>query len=458
MEFVDNITSTLKKPDVAGLIAFLASAVLIWLLRNSIASFVLGVDPSSFMSVEGQYIYAQASITVNGLLIAIIGFLIYVTIIRDVSVERSRFSALAQDINQDVSLTREQFQALYENSPVPYFLMDDTGMIRHPNKATLRFFGGMVDACERVNMYDALTTGDHLQRAGPALFREKIERGIPISQEEMHIRTLSGEYRWVLLSIHSFLHDTSIPLHHLVTLVDITQEKESERAKSDFLLLASHQLRTPMTTIKWYIDYLLHTQSIILPTDVRNYLEEIDVGNQRMIDLVGTLLTVSQIEMGTLVPESTPVSVNEVIEDVLRELTPDIKSRGTQLVFDQRGDDIIKTDRNMLRITIHNLLTNAIKYTKRGGTVGIATDYGSMMATVTVSDDGCGIPLQEQSKIFSRMFRASNARKVSSNGTGLGLHLTRSVIQKLGGSVSFVSEEGKGTTFTLSIPRIAPDA
>jgi len=244
----------------------------------------------------------------------------------------------------------------------------------------------------------------------------------------------------------------------VVTLLDITKEKESDEVKTDFFLLASHQLRTPMTTIKWYIDYLLHTKSLDITGVVREYLEEIDRGNERMIELVTTLLTVSRIEMGTLLPDFTQVHADEVVEDILKELESDMKGRRITCKKESHGDDKLVTDRTMLRIVIHNLLTNAVKYTPSGGEIRVVARYEAHECTVAVSDTGCGIPLEEQERIFEKMFRASNARKMSTNGTGLGLYLSREFIKKLGGDLSFSSASGKGATFTIVMPRVAPSA
>jgi PAS domain S-box-containing protein len=346
---------------------------------------------------------------------------------------------------------------LYENSPVPYFLMDDQGSIHDTNKATWRFFGGTKQECELINFFERIEhSGAHSNVA--TILRSKVERGLPISNVEMSIQALEGSSRWVLVSIYSLARTTTLPFRHLVTLIDITKEKEHEQVKSDFLLLASHQLRTPMTTIKWYTDYLLNTPSIEMNGIVREYLSEIEHGNERMIELVNTLLTVSRLEMGTLSPEYTPVHVQEIMRDIFKELTPDAKKRSIDIRLVTNGDDKLVTDRSMLRIVLHNLLTNAIKYSQLGGTVLVTSEFTASGCTIAVSDSGCGIPLAEQDKIFSKMYRASNAKKVSASGTGLGLHLTRSFMAKLGGSIDFTSVEGQGSTFTLQLPRVAPEA
>jgi signal transduction histidine kinase len=264
--------------------------------------------------------------------------------------------------------------------------------------------------------------------------------------------------RYALVSVYSLEKKSTIPFKHLVTLVDVTKEKESERVKTDFLLLASHQLRTPLTTVKWYIDYLLTTNKAEMSDVVREYLEQIYIGNERMIELITTLLTVSRIEMGTLAPDYKTIKINEVVDDILEELAQDIKKKNTKIEVKSEGNDSLVMDYTMIRIVIHNLLTNAIKYTPSGGKVLVNLNFQPHSCEISVSDTGYGIPKEEQDKIFTKMFRASNARKVSTSGTGLGLYLSKAFVEKLGGAIDFTSEEGKGTTFTISLPRVAPGA
>ncbi len=243
-----------------------------------------------------------------------------------------------------------------------------------------------------------------------------------------------------------------------MTLVDVSREKESERVKTDFLLLASHQLRTPLTTVKWYIDYLLASDTSKMSSIVREYLEQIYIGNERMIELITTLLTVSRIEMGTLAPEYVTVKVNEIIDDILEELATDIRSKKIKIQKRSVGDDALVMDHTMLRIIIHNLLTNAVKYTPAEGIVNIDSKFLHHSCTISVADTGYGIPESEQKRIFTKMFRATNAKKISTNGPGLGLYMSKAFVEKFGGEIKFKSEEGSGSTFIISLPRVASGA
>ncbi len=412
---------------------------------------IFGVDTGTY---SAALLYrVQSIILASGVLIAAsttgIAFLRYW--------RQQSNKGVTKEMVTDLMLSREQFRQLYENSPVPYFLMDDTGVIRNPNRATLRFLGGTAEQCSATNFFSLLREGDD-GGSETSLMRTKVERGFPITKQEVNITTLTGTDRWGLVSIYSLDKDSQIPYKHLVTLIDVTQEKESDMVKTDFLLLASHQLRTPLTTIKWYIDYLLTTKTLQVTDDMREYLEQIYVGNERMIELITTLLTVSRIEMGTLAPEYKRLHVKKLIEDILTELAPEILKKSINIEKTINKDDTLTTDRTMLRIAIHNLCTNAIKYSPVGATVSIDGVFTPSRATITVRDTGYGIPPAEQTKIFTKMFRASNARQVSANGTGLGLYLTKAFIEKLGGTMEFTSILDEGTTFTIDLPRVAPGA
>jgi PAS domain S-box-containing protein len=455
MKSSGNIFSLFSKPEIVTLLGFAGFSSIVWSLHHYLSQIILGVHSAELQQSLDADIFFRADLIITILLTALIAGMCYLVLTQYNLSHRTH--ALAQEMLGDISLSREQFRMLYENSPVPYFLMDDSGSIHNPNKATWRFFEGTKEECEVMNFYQSIenVTGNE---NSASLFKSKIERGLPITSTEMSIRGFSGSTRWALVSIYSLDRSHPVPYKHLVTLIDVTKEKQSEQVKSDFLLLASHQLRTPMTTIKWYTDYLLNTPNMEMGEIVREYLGEINIGNERMIELVNTLLTVSRLEMGTLAPEYAPVNLNKVLQDVLTELTPDIKKRGTLVEVSTNGDDKLVTDKQMVRIAIHNLLTNAIKYSPQGGRVTVSFNFASNGCTLEVTDNGCGIPVEDQGKIFTKMFRASNAKKVSTAGTGLGLHLTRSFVEKLGGSIDFSSMQNKGTTFTIALPRVAPDA
>ncbi len=443
----------LLRPEVLLAEVFLLLALIVWAWGSgAVAALLTG----PFAGPDRRYLVELATTLILLCLTALSGLACYAMYLGYLLTRRTQ--TIAEEMVSGLVVSREQFKLLYDNSSVPYFLMDDGGHIRNPNKACLRFFGGTTEECEAANFYERIDASVAV-RQDVALVRTKVERGVPVSREEMRLTTLDGSvHRWAQVSIYSLARTSPLPLKHVVTLVDVTKEKESDEVKTDFFLLASHQLRTPMTTIKWYIDYLLHTESLHLSDLVRGYLEQIDIGNERMIELVTTLLTVSRIELGTLLPEYAPVHVNDVVNDILKELVHDLKSKDLRYQVVSQGDDKIITDHAMLRIVIHNLLTNALKYTPQGGAITITSDFGQVAATVAVHDTGCGIPLAEQEQIFTKLFRASNARKMSANGTGLGLYLTREFVKKLGGDVTFISSPGEGTTFTITLPRVAPGA
>jgi signal transduction histidine kinase len=170
--------------------------------------------------------------------------------------------------------------------------------------------------------------------------------------------------------------------------------------------------------------------------------------------LVNDFLSVSKFELGTLVPEFTQVDLDTFFESVLDEHTPmaEQKSVHIETVWPQDLGQM-RSDSHLLHMITNNLLSNAIKYTPAGGVVrfNIALQPGKLV--LTIADTGIGIPLEDQEMIFSKMFRASNARSQVADGTGLGLYIVKEAAEILGGTVSFESKEGRGTAFTVVLPK-----
>lgn len=234
---------------------------------------------------------------------------------------------------------------------------------------------------------------------------------------------------------------------------DITKEKQIDRAKTEFVSLASHQLRTPLTAIKWNAELLLNGDAGEVAAEQREYMEEIFSSNERMIDLVNGILNVSRLELGTFAVEPEPTNIVDVCESVLAELRPSIMLK--KLVVKEKYSKnipVISADPRLLRIVIQNLLSNATKYTPDGGMISLEIVKKEKDMHVSISDTGFGIPEKQQKMIFTKLFRADNARENVSEGTGLGLYVVKAVVEQFGGKIWFESKENKGTTFYVTIP------
>ncbi len=237
-------------------------------------------------------------------------------------------------------------------------------------------------------------------------------------------------------------------------LRDITKEKEIDKAKTEFVSLASHQLRTPLSTVSWYSEMLLAGDIGEVTPDQKKYLEEIYHGNQRMVDLVNTLLDVSRIEMGTFIVESKPTDMVKLAKGVIDEHKLQIFEKRIKFIYSfKKGIPLIQADPKILRMVIQNLLSNAIKYTPEGGKVEVSISLVKNNGILfKVSDTGYGIPNDQQNRIFTKLFRADNVVSEDTEGTGLGLYIAKSIVEQSGGKIWFESSENKGTIFYVTLP------
>jgi len=234
---------------------------------------------------------------------------------------------------------------------------------------------------------------------------------------------------------------------------DITAQKNADRAKTDFASVVSHQLRTPLAAISWYVEMLSNEDVGVVNEAQRKYLDRIHAASTRMVDLVGSLLSASHIDMGTPYVEPEPIPLPDIADSVIDELRRFVEKKHMTInrIYDpQLGQ--VDVDPNMMRVVFQNILSNAIKYTSENGLVTITLKREGENALITVSDTGYGIPADQQSRIFTKFFRADNARKKEPEGNGLGLYITKSIINNAQGTIGFTSEEGKGSEFRIFIP------
>lgn len=232
---------------------------------------------------------------------------------------------------------------------------------------------------------------------------------------------------------------------------DVTKEKEIDRMKTEFISITSHQLRTPLSSMKWFLEMLLNKDAGELPQKAQGLVQDIHKSNERIITLVNDLLDVSRIEAGKMQNEPTPTNLIEFLKSMLPETEQQFKKRNQTFEF-LRPDTLprVMVDPKLVWQVLENLLSNASKYTPEGGKISLELSSQNDGVLLKVADNGYGIPEFQQHRIFEKFFRADNTAKVE--GTGLGMHIAQQITAAMGGKLRFESAEGKGTTFYLSLP------
>ena len=244
---------------------------------------------------------------------------------------------------------------------------------------------------------------------------------------------------------------------------DATIQQNIDEAKDSFVSLASHQLRTPLSSISWTTELLLNHRAN-LSADDAELADQIYESAQNMNELVNALLDVSRLELGTMEINLQEANIRELVDTIIDRLSPEVDRKKINLDYQPAPPDTTATtDAKFLGMVIDNLVSNAIKYAPEGNVrvsvepIGTAQQVGNIRATrpsilFTVVDNGYGIPEEQQGQIFKKLFRADNVRNSNVDGTGLGLYLARLIVTQLRGDIWFESKVGQGSTFFVMIP------
>jgi PAS domain S-box-containing protein len=367
-----------------------------------------------------------------------------VTILTELEDEKEKSDLLASDL--------EKFQRAVANASDHIVITDQDGYIVYANASVERITGFKPDEILGQKAGSKQNWGGQMS---PAFYKKmwniiKVQKS-SFSGEVTNMHK-NGEKYNVFATITPIFNKDDEVQFYLGIERDITKEKEIDQAKTEFVSLASHQLRTPLSAINWYTEMLLEGDAGKLNEEQRNYLMEIYAGNQRMVDLVTSLLNVSRLELGTFTIEPEPFQINDLAADAIKELHPLISTKSIQLNTEFAKMPLINVDKKLTYIIFQNLLSNAFKYTPNGGSVLLKIQKKGIYATITIADTGMGIPKEQQPHIFEKLFRASNAKESVTEGTGLGLYIIKSILDHTGGKIDFSSEIGKGSTFTVKIP------
>ena len=240
----------------------------------------------------------------------------------------------------------------------------------------------------------------------------------------------------------------------LVVLHDVTRDKLVERMKTEFVSIAAHQLRTPLSAIKWTLRMVLDGDTGEVNEEQRELLEKTYVSNDRMISLINDLLNVSRIEEGRFLYKQELVNLEDLVSIIVDSSQELLKMKKMELTVDKPEKPLsqVSVDREKMELVIQNLLENAVKYTPEGGKIDISISGDDKNIIFKIKDTGVGIPDDQHDRIFTKFFRGDNVIRMETEGSGLGLYTTRNIIDAHKGKIWFDSKEGEGTTFIFTIP------
>jgi len=240
----------------------------------------------------------------------------------------------------------------------------------------------------------------------------------------------------------------------LIILHDVSREKMIERMKTEFVSLAAHQLRTPLSAIKWTLRMLLDGDLGEITKEQKDFIEKTYQNNERMISLINDLLDITRIEEGRYLYNPVLADIESICQFVINSYKEELERKKIRIEFKKPGKKLpqVRIDVEKIKLVIQNLLDNAIKYTSPGGQIIISLKQTKKEIEFSIKDNGVGIPKDQQERVFSKFFRCANAIRMATEGSGLGLFITKNIVEAHGGKIWFESEENIGTTFYFTIP------
>ena len=284
-----------------------------------------------------------------------------------------------------------------------------------------------------------------IQQLFPLPARELVERAATSGEAETAEVEFGSPERWLRISATPAGDDGSV----LVVVADVTERRRMEQVRRDFVANASHELKTPAASIQAAAETLADAAQND-PAAVARFAPQLERDAQRLSRIVADLLDLSRLEVGSDLDDR--VRLDAVVRDEVERYESQAREAGLTLALRSLPTPVVRGSARDLSLLVRNLIDNAVRYTREGGTVEVAVEDGEGSVTITVQDDGIGIPTKDLPRIFERFFRVDRARSRGTGGTGLGLSIVKHVAENHGGRVEVRSELGRGTVFTVTLP------
>ena len=367
--------------------------------------------------------------------------------IKEIKEERSALLNMLEDIDearQKVEEEKKKTDAIITNFTEGLLSFDQNGILSLINPQAISFLkvrrknviGKSIEELEKEPSFAPLI--EVLGKDMRAVFRKEVKVNEDLVFEVSSIPMMEAE------------KDLGV----LVIIHDISREKMIEKIKTEFVSLAAHQLRTPLSAIKWTLKMLLDGDLGVINEEQKEFINKTYQSNERMINLINDLLDVARIEEGNYLYKPVFTDIEPIVKFVIGSLKKESDDRNLEVEFKGSSDKLpkVKVDIEKIRLVIQNLLENAIKYTKPGGKIEVSLKRSDNNVEFLIKDSGVGISQDQQNRIFTKFFRAANVVRMETDGSGLGLFIAKNIVEAHGGNIWFESEEGKGTTFHFTLP------
>lgn len=367
-----------------------------------------------------------------------------------------RITAMAQSLKRHIlhlQTERNQLQVILNSSTEGIIAINQAGTIVIANKAVGQL----------TKKANSLIVGQSIEQVLPWTLANK--RPFKIDYRQPGIQSHKGlEY----VSPDGITHYLDLSVAHvqaspesvtaIITIHDQTKSRDLDNMKVDFVSMAAHELRTPVTAIRGYLELIMYKFAQSLPEQLSGYIHQTHKSALELNGLVNNLLSISRIERGHLTLSLEKVDLAETLGHTKQNLQLSAREKDIRLIFEgQASDCFVWADPIAVQEVVNNLLSNAIKYTPPGGQVNIQLKRDGSTWLTTISDTGVGIPANALPNLFTKFYRVQGGLASDNTGTGIGLFISKSIIERHGGKIWVQSKVGEGSTFAFTLPAFSPE-
>lgn len=341
---------------------------------------------------------------------------------------------------KELEAEKEKVESIFRNLTDGLIFFNNTGEVIKVNSRAKKFFNVKSEGIG--NFYEKLRN-----------IKYKMLKEILINRESKKAEQINFNKLVLQVATVEVVDSVKKPIGYMKILHDITREKEIDAMKSEFISIAAHQLRTPLTAIKWAMKMILDGDAGELNSEQQDILLKGYNSNERIIKLINDLLNVSRIEEGKFGLVFKKDSFSALLDEAVKSEENLATMRNISLIF-KKGKELpcVYMDKNKMGIVLSNILDNSIKYTRKFGKIEVVAFVSEGNVKVSIKDNGVGIPKEEQKRLFSKFFRGSNVMRMQTEGTGLGLFIMKNIVEQHNGKIKIKSEEGKGTDVLIELP------